>query len=165
MRRYGQTETRVTVPGVNAGLKLTLQPAAPSAVPCKPAPAGLYWFSDVSGEFSAAAEAAFVLPTTGDPPAADTVAPILAVARVLGETCDAVTWRTTWTPDEEGGPPGLAEVGADLLVYPTAATGPGVLTVRAECGGQSFGPISLGLVLRYCGPDIRGLCVWHDQWG
>lgn len=165
MRRYGQTETRVTVPGVNAGLKLTLQPSVVAAVPCKPAPTGLFWFSDLTGEFSESAEAAFVLPLAGDPPAADTVAPILAVARVLGETCDAVTWRTTWTPDDEGDPPGLAEVGADLLVYPTATTGPGVLTVRAECGWQSFGPISLALALKHCGPDIRGLCVWHEQLG
>lgn len=165
MRRYGQTTDRVTVPGVDAGLKLTLQPAVVAAAPCQPIPTGLYWFSDLTGDFTEVAEAAYVLPPAGDPPVADSVSAVLGLARVLGETCDAVEWHTAWTPDEDADAPRVAELGATLAVYPAATGGPGVLTVTAVCAGQPFGPISLTLAKKYCGPDIRGLCVWKTDLG
>lgn len=143
MRRYGQTMTGLTVPGQDAGLKLTLQPlveAQGGAGPCVPQPTGLAWFSDATAEFSELAEAAYLLP-------AEPVGPVLAVARVLGETCGNVAWSSEWTPQSgTGGAPETAGVGADLLVYPATGGGPGVLSVTAECGGQTLGPILLTLL-------------------
>lgn len=165
MRRYGQTTERVTVPGVDAGLKLTLQPAVAPAAPCQPAPTGLYWFSDLTGDFTEISEAAYALPPAGDPPVADSVSAVLGLARVLGETCDAVEWRSTWTPDDAADAPRVAELGATLAVYPAATGGPGTLTVTASCNGQTFGPISLTLTEKACGPVVNGLCVWYTQLG
>ena len=143
MRRYGQTMPGLTVPGQDAGLKLTLQPlveAQGGAGPCVPQPTGLAWFSDAIAEFSELAEAAYLLP-------AEPVGPVLAVARVLGETCGNVAWSSEWTPQSgTGGAPETAGVGADLLVYPATGGGPGVLSVTAECGGQTLGPILLTLL-------------------
>jgi|GEM_PF-1510532 hypothetical protein len=143
MRRYGQTMPGLTVPGQDAGLKLTLQPlveAQGGAGPCVPQPTGLAWFSDATAEFSELAEAAYLLP-------AEPVGPVLAVARVLGETCGNVAWSSEWTPQSgTGGAPETAGVGADLLVYPATGGGPGVLSVTAECGGQTLGPILLTLL-------------------
>ena len=165
MRRYGQTTAHVTVPGVDAGLKLTLQPAVVPATPCQPAPTGLRWFSDLTGDFTEVAEAAYVLPPAGDPPVADSVIAVLGLARVLGETCDAVEWRTAWAPDVDADPPRVADLGASLAVYPASTGGPGVLTVTAVCAGQTVGPISLTLTEKSCGPVVNGLCVWYTQLG
>lgn len=140
MRRYGETTPVLTVPGQDAGLKLTLQPAVEAARPCSPAPAGIYWFSDSTGEFTEQTEAAYLS-------SAEAAGPVLAVARALGETCGEVRWSTEWTPQSgTGGAPEVVGLGADLLVYPALGGGPGVLSVTAECGGQPLGPILLTLL-------------------
>jgi hypothetical protein len=140
VRRYGDTTPVLTVPGQDAGLKLTLQPAVEPARPCRPAPAGLAWFSDASADFTEISEAAYLLPN-------EPIGPLLALARVLGETCGDVNWSTEWTPAAgTGGAPEAVGVGADLLVYPTIGGGPGQLSVSADCGDQSLGPILLTLL-------------------
>lgn len=140
MRRYGDTTPVLTVPGQDAGLKLTLQPAVEPARPCRPAPAGLAWFSDASADFTEISEAAYLLPN-------EPIGPLLALARVLGETCGEVKWSTEWTPAAgTGGAPEAVGVGADLLVYPAIGGGPGQLSVSADCGGQSLGSILLTLL-------------------
>ncbi|MBK7542501.1 MAG: hypothetical protein IPI57_12120 [Candidatus Competibacteraceae bacterium] len=141
MRRYGSTSDGLTVPGQNAGLKLTLQPAPPEPAPaCAPAPTGLYWFSDSTGDFTEPTEAAYLS-------SAEAAGPVLAVARVIGETCGDVVWAHDWTPDAgTGGAPGVIGNGADCLVYPVLGGGPGQLSVSAECAGQSLGPILLTLL-------------------
>lgn len=145
MRRYGDTTDHVTVPGQNAGLKLTLQPlpeAPEPTAPCAPKPAGLFWFSDLTGEFSEDSEAAYLL-------AEGAAGPVLGVARVLGDTCGKVAWSSAWTPASgEGGAPGILEDGPDLIAYPLDTTAPGILEVSAVCAGKAFGPILL-TVLRY----------------
>lgn len=149
MRRYGEQTPGVTVPGRDAGLKLTLQPAAEPAEPCaepepcEPAITGLFWFSDSTGLFDQDVEAAYLL-------AEGAAGPVLAVAALVGESCDLpVAWTKVWTPASgDGGDPGYLEDGARLIVYPLADTAPGVLEVTAEHGGQSYGPIML-TVLRY----------------
>lgn len=150
MRRYGQQSQPVTIPGQDAKLKLTLQPLldAPEPAPlCVPSPTGLFWFSDLSGGFTEASEAAYLLDIGA-------AGPVLGVARVLGETCDAVEWSHDWTPDgEDLGSPGVMASGADLLVYPLHDTAPGALMVSAGCAGRSFGPIVLTLLARSCCPD------------
>lgn len=135
-----RTQTLKTT-GRNFGLKVTMSGAV-SAADCTPKPTSLYWFSDLTGAFDLDVEAAYLL-TEG------AAGPLLGVARVLGETCDAVTWTTVWTPASgTGGDPALVEDGANLLVYPLADTLPGILSVTATCAGLTFGPILL-TVLRY----------------
>lgn len=155
MRRYGESTPVLTVPGRDAGLKLTLQPVteAPAAIPCQPRPVGLRWFSDLTGGFTEESEAAYLL-------SEGAAGPVLGVARVLGETCGDVTWRYDWTPASgKNGHPGLIEDGDDLLVYALPASAPGILEVSATCAGRRFGPI-LFTILRYscysyyCAPYI-----------
>lgn len=146
MRRYGEQTQGVTVPGRDAGLKLTLQPAVEPVEPapeCEPAIVGLFWFSDATGQYDQDIEAAYLL-TEG------AAGPVLGVAGLVGESCDLpVVWTKTWTPASgEGGDPGYLEDGARLVVYPLADTVPGVLEVSAEHDGQSYGPILL-TVIRY----------------
>lgn len=144
MRRYGQQTQGVTVPGRDAGLKLTLQPTAEPVEPVEPAPecapaiSGLFWFSDSSGLFDQDVEAAYLL-------AEGAAGPVLGMAALVGESCDLpVTWTKTWTPASgTGGDPGYLEDGARLVVYPLADTVPGVLEVTAEHDGKSYGPIVL----------------------
>lgn len=108
--------------------------------PCVPDPTGLYWFSDSTGDFTEPTEAAYLS-------SAEAAGPVLAVARVLGETCGEVRWSTEWTPQSgTGGAPEVVGLGADFLVYPALGGGPGQLSVSAECGGQSLGPILLTLL-------------------
>lgn len=148
MRRYGGTSNAVTVPGQDAGLKLTLQPLpeppetpTPTA-PCEPAPSALFWFSDMTGEFSEESEAAYLL-------SEGAAGPVLGAARVLGETCGEVEWSHGWTPAAgEGGEPGILTDGPDLIAYPLDTTAPGILEVSAVCAGRTFGPALL-TVLRY----------------
>lgn len=140
MRRYGESTPVLTVPGQDAGLKLTLQPAVELARPCRPAPTGLAWFSDSSAGFTETSEAAYVLPN-------EPIGPLFALARVLGETCGEVNWSTEWTPVAgTGGAPEAVGIGADLLVYPAIGGGPGQLSVSAECGGRILEPILLTLL-------------------
>ena len=108
-------------------LKMVKLPPEPT--PCIPDALRLAWFTDSAGTFSETAEAAYLLP------APDLAAgPVLAVAGILGETCGAkIQWITTWTPESgEGGDPGLLEDDARLVVWPTADTLPGLLSVRAR---------------------------------
>jgi hypothetical protein len=139
------------VPGQNVGLKLTLQPVVESKS-CQPAPSGLRWFSDSTGDFTEIAEAAHLSAT-------DAASPILAVAKVLGETCGDVQWSTTWTPTNgTGGDPALKLDGALLYVYQKPGSEPGVLRVSAKCAGQSVGPIALTLLQTASGGTTR--VVW-----
>ena len=147
MRRYGQQTQRVTVPGRDAGLKLTLQPAVnpiAQVEPCAPDISGLFWFSDATGLFDQDVETAYLLDTGA-------AGPVLAVAGLLGENCDLpVIWIKDWTPaNGSGGNPGYFEDGARLVVYPLADTEPGVLEVSAEHDGQTaslIGELSGGTV-------------------
>lgn len=139
MRRYGDTSHTTTIPGQNVGLKLTLQPVA-EATPCQPTPNGLLWFSDLSGDFTEIAEAAHLGAT-------DAASPILAVAKVLGETCGDVNWTVNWTPNSGvGGDPAIKTDGAELYVYQKTGSAPGELRVSAQCAGQTLGPIVLTLL-------------------
>lgn len=146
MRRYGTTTDTTVVPGKDAGLAITLQPIAECAevsAQCEPAITGLYWFSDSTGLFDQDVEAAYLL-TEG------AAGPVLAVAGLIGESCDLpIAWTKVWTPASgEGGDPSYLEDGARLVVYPLADTAPGVLEVTAEHDGNEYGPILLS-VLRY----------------
>lgn len=149
MRRYGTRSDSTVVPGNDSGLSLVMQPVAEAcaevvSVECEPDVTGLFWFSDSSsGQYDQEVEAAYLL-TEG------AAGPVLAVAGLIGESCDLpVTWTKTWTPASgTGGAPGYFEDGGRLVVYPLADTVPGVLEVSAEHGGQSYGPILL-TVLRY----------------
>ena len=155
MRRYGTQTQRVTVPGQDAGLRLTLQPTRRLAVaPCAANIAGLFWFSDETGAFDQVSEAAYLLDVGAAGPA-------LGVARLVGESCGLpVTWTTTWTPASgTGGDPGYLEDGARLVVYPLADTAPGVVEVTAEHDGQSYGAIVL-TVLRYACYVSNSLGGW-----
>lgn len=163
MRRYGDTTPVLTVPGQDAGLKLTLQPlpeVPEPAAPCAPEPEGLYWFSDLTGGFTEESEAAYLL-------AEGAAGPVLGVARLLGETCGEVQWRYDWTPAEGAeGFPGIVENGPDLIVYPLETTAPGILEVSATCAGKAFGPVLLA-VLRYscygyayCPPAANNIGGW-----
>lgn len=155
MRRYGTQSQRVTVPGQDAGLRLTLRPTQGLAVaPCAADIAGLFWFSDVSGQFDQIAEAAYLL-------AEGAAGPALGVAGVLGERCDLpVTWRVTWTPASgSGGDPGFFEDGVRLVVYPLATTMPGIAEISVERDGRQYGPIML-TVLRYACYVSNSLGGW-----
>lgn len=142
-RRYAFKSAEPLARDADLTLQMTpLTSTTSAARACKPAPTGLYWFSDLTGAFDQDVEAAYLL-------AEGAAGPLLGLARVLGETCDDVTWTTTWTPASgESGAPGLIEEGASLIVYPLADTLPGILSVTALCAGLSFGPILL-TVLRY----------------
>ena len=137
------------ITGSKTAIKLTLQPlssaieataAAAVATPCAPAISGLFWFSDSTGQFDQAAEAAYLL-------AAESASPALGVAALLGEGCGLpVTWTMNWVPDTgTGGDPGILEDGQRLVVFQSSTTVPGALTVTAEHNGQVFGPIVLTL--------------------
>ena len=129
--------------GPDVGLTLRMTPLAPAEPPCEIAIEGLYWFSDASGAFDATAEAAYLLPEGG-------AGPTLAVAKLLGETCDGeVTWMTSWTPQAPNGHgPGAWHSGPDFVVYPLETTVPGILSVSAELDGVTHGPIVL-ILMRY----------------
>lgn len=146
MRRYGADSQEIVIPGQSTGLQLTLQPTVEAAKPCQAKPTGLFWFSDLTGDFTEISEAAYLL-------AAGAAGPVLGVARVLGETCGEVAWSHQWTPADGaiGGGPGLVNDGARLIVYPLATTVPGLLSVSATVAGQSFGPIVLTLLRYVCG--------------
>lgn len=146
MRRYGDTANHVMVPGQNTGIKLTMQPVV--SAECKPAPTGLFWFSDETGDFKQIAEAAYLSAT------AEAASPVLAVAKVIGETCGSVDWSMAWTPAEgTGGDPAIKADGSLLYVYQAAGTAPGELRVSAQCGRQTLGPISLTIL-----PAPSGAC-------
>lgn len=149
------------ITGSKTAIKLTLQPlssaiaataAAAVATPCAPAISGLFWFSDSTGQFDQTAEAAYL--------ATPTASPVLGVAALLGEGCELpVTWTTNWVPDTgTGGDPGVVEDGQRLVVFQTATSVPGVLTVTAEHNGQSYGPIALSLFAAAAG----GTCTVVD---
>lgn len=123
---------------------MPLGPPASAPIPgCEPAITGLFWFSDATGLYDQAVEAAYLL-------AEGAAGPVLGVAGLVGEDCRLpVTWTKTWTPATgTGGDPGYFEDGGKLVVYPLADTVPGALEVTAEHGGQTYGPILL-TVLRY----------------
>lgn len=152
----------IPVPGRTIGVTIPVSPAAPRAE-CAPKPTGLFWFSDATGDFTETSEAAYLGST-------EPTGPVLAVARVLGETCGAVTWAATWTPDSgTGGDPATVERGADLYVYPASDGGPGQLSVSATCAGRTFGPILLTLLPAAggggdCCPDPVVGPVIEDIW-
>ena len=149
MRRYGTTTDATIVPGKDAGLAITLQPLAEACAevvaptPCAPSITGLHWFSDATGLIDQDAEAAYILPEGA-------AGPMLGLAKLVGEPCDLpVTWTKEWEATTgTGGDPGYLEEGASLIVYPLATTVPGILSVTAEHGGTSYGPILL-TVLKY----------------
>lgn len=131
-------------PARNLGVTYQMTKLPPIAPPCVPDALQLVWFTDADGTFSETTEAAYLLP---EPDLA--AGPVLAVAGILGETCGAtVQWITEWTPEVDGGAPGLFPDGQRLVVWPQAGAGPGLLTVRALVAGKSYGPIVL-TVLRY----------------
>lgn len=143
-----RTQT-LTVPGREIALTLPmgLSPTpCPEVAPCVSAIQGLFWFSDLTGDFTEISEAVYLL-------AAGAAGPLLGMARVLGETCGEVAWSHQWTPADGaiGGGPGLVNDGARLIVYPLATTVPGLLSVSATVAGQSFGPIVLTLLRYVCG--------------
>ncbi len=161
MRRYGGTSNSVIVPGQNAGLKLTMQPVV--SAECKPAPTGLFWFSDETGDFKQIAEAAYLSAT------AEAASPVLAVAKVLGETCGSVDWSMAWTPAEgTGGDPAIKADGSLLYVYQAVGSAPGELRVSAQCGGQTLGPIALTLLAATgsgsCCPDPQIGAIRVRDW-
>lgn len=162
MRRYGDTTNTVMVPGQNVGLKLTMQPVV--SAECQPVPEGLFWFTDdanTSG-FTAIAEAAYL-------GAAESASPVLAVAKVLGETCGEVDWTVNWTPASgTGGDPAIKTDGALLYVYQKTGSAPGELRVSARCAGQTLGPIALTLLTATgggaCCPDPQVGTVRFAGW-
>ena len=137
-----------------AGRAIELTAALAGAPPCIPDPTGLFWFSETTGDFTEAAEAAYFISPEPDP--FDSAGPLIAVARVLGETCGGVVWSWIWTPEPLPDPPpegatlasapAVLEDGASLLIYPAPGYGAGDLSVTAECAGQSLGPILLTLL-------------------
>lgn len=148
--------------GPDVGLTLRLTPLVPDAPPCESSIEGLYWFSDASGAFDATAEAAYLLPEGG-------AGPTLAVAKLLGETCDGeVTWTTSWMPQAiDGGAPGIWSDGPDMIVYPLETMTPGILSVSAELDGVTYGPIVLVVVRYECycyysAPTSAPTLAWRD---
>lgn len=135
---------RIQVPGRTIEWAIPIGQNAPCP-DCRPAPLGLYWFSDATGDFTEVSEAAYLLDS-------GPAGPALGVARVLGETCGQTVWTTEWSPQAgSGGAPGLFEDGDNLIVYPLPDTQPGILSVSAQCGERFLGPVLL-TVLRYqCG--------------
>lgn len=137
-----------------AGRAIELTAALAGAPPCIPDPTGLFWFSETTGDFTEAAEAAYFISPEPDP--FDSAGPLIAVARVLGETCGGVVWSWIWTPEPLPDPPpegatlasapAVLEDGASLLIYPAPGYGAGELAVSAECAGRAFGPILLVLL-------------------
>lgn len=137
-----------------AGRAIELTAALAGAPPCIPDPTGLFWFSETTGDFTEAAEAAYFISPEPDP--FDSAGPLIAVARVLGETCGGVVWSWIWTPEPLPDPPpegatlasapAVLEDGASLLIYPAPGYGAGELSVTAECAGRTFGPILLTLL-------------------
>lgn len=146
------------LPGRRLDLTLPLAPqAVPAPPPCAPNPQGVAWFSDLTGAFTEASEAAYLLPEGA-------VGPVLGVAQVLGETCGDVHWSHQWTPESgAGGAPELVEDGAHLIVYARAETVPGILEVSARSASQSFGPILLTL-LRYRGSNYGYYSAATPSW-
>lgn len=136
------------------GRAIELTAALAGAPPCVPDPTGLFWFSEATGDFTEAAEAAYFISPESDP--FDPAGPLIAVARVLGETCGGVVWSWIWTPEPLPDPPpegatlasapAVLEDGASLLVYPASGYGAGEMSVTAECAGRTFGPILLTLL-------------------
>jgi hypothetical protein len=136
----------VTVPGKDAGLTLTLQPAIDSsdgeAEACTPDIQGLYWFSDTGTHHHATTETADLVPGT------ETANPLLATALLIGELCDEkITWHVIWTPEDEeaeDSDPGLSEQGQNLCIFQRIGkTTGGSLSVSAVLLGHTYGPISL----------------------
>lgn len=141
MRRYGQAGGKVTVKGPSAGVKFGLTPIAPAVAevpPCRPDPAGLYWFDPGSGAFDSLSEAALLERYSDNVPAIPdfvlTKPPYRFHAQLQGELClcggYAVEWRIEWSGTS---PPHHSESGSDFYVYPRDdnADEAGVLTVVA----------------------------------
>lgn len=136
------------------GRSIELTAAIAGAPPCVPDPTGLFWFSETTGDFTESAEAAYFVSPEADP--FDPAGPLVAVARVMGETCGGVVWSWIWTPEPLPDPPpegatlasapAVLEDGASLLIYPAPGYGAGELSVTAECAGRTFGPILLTLL-------------------
>jgi len=148
------------------GRSIEFTAALAGAPPCVPDPIGLFWFSEATGDFTESAEAAYVLVPEADP--FDPAGPLVAQARMIGETCGAVVWSWTWTPAPLPDPPpegavlavmpGLLEDGANLLVYPVPGYGAGDLAVTAKCAGRTFGPILLTLLPKESGGGGAPCC-------
>lgn len=141
MRRYGQAGTKITVQGPSAGVKFGLTPIAPAVAevpPCRPNPAGLYWFDADSGAFDSLSEAALLERYSDNVPIIPdfvlTKPPYRFHAQLQGELClcggYAVEWRVEWSGTR---PPHHSESGGNLFVYPRDdnADEAGVLTVVA----------------------------------
>lgn len=141
MRRYGQAGTKVTVKGPSAGVKFGLTPIATAVAespPCRPNPAGLYWFDADSGAFDSLSEAALLERYSDNVPIIPdfvmTKPPYRFHAQLQGDLClcggYAVEWRVEWSGSS---PPHHSESGGDFFVYPRDdnADEAGVLTVVA----------------------------------
>ena len=131
----------VQVPGREIGMTVPMAPAAATPVECEqtvcePAITGLYWFA--AGEYATTEQTAVI--------DADNAA--LAVAKIVGETCDAeVVWSAIWEDSEAGesGPPVVTPDGQALVVAADPETIAGTLTVSATIDGATHGPITLTL--------------------
>lgn len=127
--------------GRNLGVTYKLA-KLPQATPCLPTPLTVGWFTESTGQFSEASEAAYLLPEP------DTIGgPVLAVAGLIGNPCAEVQWVTSWDAGS-GNAPGIYQDDQRLVVYPVAGMSPGLLTAWAVVSGRRYGPIVL-TVLRY----------------
>lgn len=131
----------MTVKGPSAGVKFGLTPIATAVAevpPCRPNPAGLYWFDADSGAFDSLSEAALLERYSDNVPLIPdfvlTKPPYRFHAQLQGELClcggYAVEWRIEWSGTS---PPHHSESGSDFFVYPRDdnADEAGVLTVVA----------------------------------
>lgn len=146
---------KIAAPGRAIEITVPLGKFGAEPIPdCESNVTGLFWFSDATGLFDQPVEAAYLL-------TAGAAGPVLAVAGLVGESCDLpVVWTKTWTPASgTGGDPGTLEDGTRLIVYPLADTAPGALEVSAEHDGQTYGPIALILDVSGggCTPNFNAL--------
>lgn len=130
----------VQVPGREIGMTVPMVPAATPVeckqTTCEPAITGLYWFA--AGEYTSTEQTAVI----------DANNPALALAKIVGEICDAeIVWSAIWEDSEAGeaGPPVVTPDGQTLLVAADAETIAGTLTVSATVDGVTHGPITLTL--------------------
>ncbi len=72
---------------------------------------------------------------------------MFALAALSGDSINGeVEWERVWTPSEGGEAPIVLINNQWLAVSHSPFVAPGVLTVRARCGHQYYGPITLILI-------------------
>lgn len=136
---------KIAVPGREIALTVPMAAKAVDVDPCEPDVAGLFWYRD--GNYAESLQTALLFE-------AGAVNPKLTTARLLGETCDQdITWSAIWENSDGGddGAPLVYPNDADLDVVAATDTVAGMLTVRANFGGTTYGPIDL-LLLPGCQP-------------